>query len=113
MLPKRHRVDRKLFEHIWRQGTVGHTPHFIVKTLPATRGERVRVGVVVPKKLARQAVARAQLRRRVLGALTVLQREHALSGHSIFVLKNDLKTVSFSEIQQEIKGFLERQQFIQ
>lgn len=54
---------KEFFSAVQKHGTVVHTDHFSIKSLPATGAGEVRV--VVSKKVASSAAARNLLKRRV------------------------------------------------
>lgn len=62
MLPKKNRLTRAVFNDFRSLGQEKHSSHFGLRVGP---GNEVRVGVSVSKKVAKSAVARNTLRRRV------------------------------------------------
>lgn len=67
MLGKSERLSRTVFSTYFRSGTRFQSPHLTVIYTPAPAPKGA---VVVPKKVARSAVARNQIRRRLSHTLT-------------------------------------------
>lgn len=72
------------------------TTHFSCRILP---GESVVAAVIVPKAVAKKAVVRNRLRRKVKGAFQALERQGA-KGQVALVVKKPF-ALSFEELKRE------------
>jgi ribonuclease P protein component len=70
MLPKKKRLTRALFKPLLSARALTHSLHFWLKASPA---EAFRLGVSVSKKVAKSAVVRNRVRRRVYSAVEKLE----------------------------------------
>ena len=116
MLSKQRRLPRKLFPTDLRQGQVVHTHHFSLRVVRAntvpevrpleTRGRtsgKARVSVVVSKKVAKSAVDRHLVKRRVYEAVATFEKTTPLpAGAYVFFAKKDAHARSFKEINEEV-----------
>ncbi len=64
MLPKKNRVDKKLFEFILQKGKFINSPNLSFKFLKDKTLTTPRISFVVPKSVTKSAVKRNLLRRR-------------------------------------------------
>ena len=67
MLPRTHRAGKEYFAKAKSPGRRFSTPHFSTLTTPS--GKEKKFSVVISGKVARSAVARNKLRRRVYGVI--------------------------------------------
>lgn len=97
MFKKNERLNRSEFTHFFAVGTKKHTKHLTFITSPATS---LKVSVVVGKKVAKSAVKRNTLKRRVYAALrrTIGQQQEVV----IVVVKPSLATLSRKTAEMEI-----------
>ncbi len=93
MLPKNTRFDRTSFARTLRAGRRIHTP--LLSLVHVTTPD-FRVAAVVSKKVAKRAVVRNQLRRRLYVAITRLAPPH---GHYILIAKPGATELSYTELE--------------
>lgn len=109
MLPKKQRIERPFFDLLLKKGRSTHTSLFSVSVLSAeTLKQHSKFGVVVSKKVAKQAVTRNKLRRR---AYAVFSKEHGNIKKGFLValfFKKPAAELSFSETASEIKKLLHK-----
>ncbi len=100
MLPRRQRLSRAGFEGA-RAYTRKTTPHFVVSF--SSTPHPAQAGVVVSKAVARRAVDRHRLRRRVYSAL----HPFVAQGISVLVLaKKGSLSLPYEALVQELVGVL-------
>ena len=99
MLPRRLRLARRAFP---LKGARDGSPHFSLLSGPSGAGG---ASAVVSKKVARRAVARNLLRRRMLSVL----RPYALPGRYLVVYaRGGSAELSYAELSAELSGLLAR-----
>lgn len=107
MLSKNCRVGRKVFPLVLKGGKRMSLPLFSVAIFDEKTAEPARFSVVVSKRIARTAVMRNKMKRRVYGAI---QKELINKGCPkgkiiVFFAKNNLVAAKPAEIAQEIQSF--------
>lgn len=73
MLKKGARLRRELFKNLLDSRRFFHTEHFLLRSADSPSGPRI--GVSVPKKVAKQAVLRNRTRRRAYAAVEDLVKD--------------------------------------
>jgi len=86
MLKKKERLKRADFSHFFSLGKRIHTPYFTIVFVPYTTSHG---SVVVSKKIARKAVDRNTLRRRIYDILRRELRADAPKGVYILLVKKE------------------------
>jgi ribonuclease P protein component len=106
MLPRTRRISTKLFKELWQKsGRPTRSPHFILRAIPSL-GSVSRFAVVVPKRIAKSAVVRNRMRRRVYAALHPVLVGHDPQIFGVIVLAADIQGVSLTEMTVEIQSLL-------
>lgn len=101
MVPRSARLTRRAFEYAFRRGKRTHTAFFqLIYTPTPSRG--YQVSAVVPKKVAKTAVVRNRLRRRIYHIARKTLEEQGYTGSYIFITKPDIRTVSQKELGDSI-----------
>ena len=115
MLPKQNRLRSSDFKKL-RGASVFHSPHFfirIVRSVEAGKGRQLtahslgRAAAVVSTAVAKKAVERNLLRRRIYAIL----RTHPallLNGITIIQAKKGAAALSFKEVQSELSALFAR-----
>jgi ribonuclease P protein component len=103
MLPSSKRLSVALFKEVMDKGKHMHSPLFALRAIK-TEGLS-RFSVSVPKKVAKTAVLRNKLRRRMYSALTPLFSEIKEGIHGVFIVKEALRKATFEEISLELRQF--------
>lgn len=104
MLKRTERIKRHDFGRV-AAGRVVHTPLFTLKLLPVvpTDTGSGQFSVVVSKKVAKTAVARNSLRRKVYAAI---QDSNPNSTHGILYMKPESMSASYEYLQAAIRQVL-------
>lgn len=104
MLKKKQRLSRSEFANLLKKGRRVHDTHFSLIFTPSTE---TKCGLVVSKKVAKQAVARNLIRRRVYAIfgenLTVLANKHVA-----LLTKPSIKTLSYEELSKQIEDTIRK-----
>ncbi len=99
MLKKQSRLSRLAFNGVFRAPKRSHSPHFQLLYVPE---ETLTASVVVSKKIAKTAVSRNTLRRRVYNLLRNASKEQSLRGGYIVIAKQGASDIPFRELKAEI-----------
>ncbi len=99
MLPRTQRIPTQLFKEIVQKGSAFHAPLFSIRVKKAQN--KSRFGVSIPKKVAKTAVLRNNIRRRVYSVLQTIQpnEPHFI----VFVVKAGIEKIKQAELKQEIE----------
>jgi ribonuclease P protein component len=102
MLKKRERLSRREVEHVLNKGKRVRGTLFSVSSIQA---QHMKCAVVVSKRVAKQAVLRNKIRRRVYATLGVL---HDVIGtrHIVVFCNPATPQAHISDIQKELKQLL-------
>ena len=103
MLKRTQRVPSGLFSHVARKGVTKHSDNFSVRLVTS---DTPRAAVVVSKKVAKGAVERNQVRRRVYAVLGELLDEVKRDAYIVIIAKKGLELATFEEIREEMKEVL-------
>lgn len=99
MLPKKERLSRVEFNRFFSAGKRCHFPLFqIIYTTHNT----LHVSVVISKKIAKSAVVRNKIRRRIYDIVRNYRSEEKTSGVFIFMVKLPVVTTSYSRLKEEV-----------
>ncbi len=107
MLPKLHRLSKQDFAILLKTGRRVHGAHISYVYCPAPEGKPFACGVVVSKKVAKSAVARNLLTRRIyniLGAHAV----QCAGKYSAIMTRSGTAELSFEELEKETVDVLKR-----
>lgn len=100
MFSNKQRLSRTAFLHALKKGTRSSHPYFRLIYLP---NEERAVSVVISKKVARNAVSRNRIRRRILHALRAIDVFSKLEGHIIIMVNSPIRGCSFNDIETALK----------
>lgn len=102
MLKKKQRLSRSEFTNLLKRGKRLHGDHFSLLYTPA---EETKCGLVVSKKIAKKAVERNKLRRKIYAVfgenLTVLPHLHC-----VLLTRPAITTLSHEELKREIETLI-------
>ena len=101
MLSQKQRLVRASFGEVFSKGSLVHTSHFLIRTLPSP-DTACHGAVVVPKRVLKQAIDRHRLKRRVYAVLEKGFAEALQPIDIVVVAKRGAGTLSFSDIQNEL-----------
>lgn len=103
MLPRKHRVGKQYFPQAHHQGRSFFSDLFTLKILPAKDvGAPARFSVVVSAKVAKQAVVRNKIKRRVYGAIRASGGLLQQGTTSIFYIKKGATGASYAQVAGEV-----------
>lgn len=102
MFPQEHRLGRTAFAQVYKRGRRTHTAGL---TLIWRAAPFYKAAVVVGKKVAKNAVERNRLRRRLYA---VLREANLQSGHIIVIAKPPLRAYSYARMGAELTAGLGR-----
>lgn len=103
MLPSSQRLTIHLFKSAIEKGKIFHSSLFTARLVKVEGISRF--GVSVSKKIAKSAVERNKIRRRVYSALRELYPRISPSVHGVFIMKAPVLTSSFDEIKRGAEDF--------
>jgi len=109
MLRSRDRLRSKEVEEVFKKGHRIVAPFFSFIFL--TSIDRMAFAVTVTKKVAKNAVDRNKIRRRVYEALSKIKNYQAIV-HAVFLPKKEARNISFDVLEKEIKNILIRANII-
>ena len=105
MLPKKERLTKKEFNRFFSMGRRLRTPLFQVVYAPYPT---LHVSVGIPKKIARHAVTRNKIRRRVYEIVRVYHKEHRLAGVYIYLCTQNIATMKHHTVRDAIIEIIQK-----
>jgi len=105
MLPKKKRITKALFQTIMKNGKVIHSPLFLFRYI---KHSTPAYAFVVPKTVAKGAVARNSLRRKGYGGLRAFPLK-PIAG--VFFYKKHSGVASHSQLAENITQILSKISF--
>ena len=109
MLPRTQRLTRAEFLATKHKKKLFHSPVFLVSV---TYSETLKGAVVVSKKVARGAVERNRIRRRMYAVLQDVLKMAQNNAHIVIVAKKGIETTSFDELHNELTHTLTEAQIL-
>ena len=103
MLSKKNRLTSREFKTFFSEGKKHHTPLFTVVYVPY---DTFHTSVVVPKKVAKRAVDRNKMRRRVYGAVQQSTTQKNTTGVFIFLMKKEAFEVEYAVLKEAVSKLL-------
>ena len=100
MLPKKERLSRQEFNRFFSVGEKIHTPSLHIVYAPHAS---FHASVVVSKKVAKLAVRRNKIRRRIYDIVRRYQREKHTTGVFIFLTKSGIEKKTYPSIKEEVQ----------
>jgi ribonuclease P protein component len=101
MLSKRNRLGTKQFDEIMEKGRIIHSPFFLLRVFKTEK--RTGVAAVAPKKVAKTAVSRNKLRRKIYSAARPLYKTLQAGVNLIIIAKPAVLEASQQEIVSDIE----------
>lgn len=111
MLKSSNRIKQKEFQVFFKSGKSIHAPLFTLVYGVQTQKTLIlqpKCSVVVPKTVAKKAVDRNKIRRRVYGILRKNQKTLKNKGFYIFLTKKPIITASFVDITEACLGAISK-----
>lgn len=95
--------------YLFRNGTTARNGRVLVRAVPNKRRETSRVAVIVGKKVAKSAVVRNRIRRRVFEVVrtnwaSILPQ----TDFAVTILSADIAMLPFPEVEKAVLGVLRR-----
>lgn len=109
MLPKNKRISKDSFKSILLKGIPYHATNFTLRTLPS---EKEGFAVLVSKKVAKSAVDRNRIRRRVYSLLRDVLPNIKIVSKNIISAKSGAKDLTFERQKEEIVGLFKKARLI-
>lgn len=98
MLPKSKRLSTEVFQGIIEKGQSIHSPFLILRKSPVAGHSHFSVSV--PKKVAKQAVARNKMRRQIY---SIIEKMSVKEGQNVIIItKVGSEKLSFSQLSDEL-----------
>jgi len=112
MLAKKHRINKKIFEEIFRKGKIFSTEYLYVKTLPVSEKHSI-FAFVVSSKVVKKAVERNKIKRRARHIVKkILPRVKNGLGIIIF-FKKKIGGMTFADIEKEIMAVFKKAKILE
>lgn len=106
MLPRLHRLTKKKdFDATYQQGKAVGGKLFLIRFKPNQEG-RIRVGIVISKKVAKKAVTRNKLKRRIREIVRSVILKSKESVDLVIIVKKAAASASYLELESEWKNIL-------
>jgi len=111
MLPKPNRLKKqKEFEYIFKNGKTIKGKYFFIRIVPSSQ-DYCRIGFIVSKKVAKSAVLRNKIKRRLRAAAREF-RNILGSYDIIFIAYPNIKTASYQEIKKDLESIIAKNQYL-
>jgi len=108
VLPKKHRLKKKNdFARVTRGGRTAAIQYLVLRFM-ANQREESRVGFVCGKKVAKRAVARNRIKRRLMEIVRALLPSIRPGFDLIFLTRPGIADLEFEEIKMAVEGLLKR-----
>jgi ribonuclease P protein component len=104
MLKKKERLTREDFNRFFSMGRRTHSPALQVIFSSHTQ---LHVSVVVSKKIAKRAVKRNRIRRRIYDIVRNYSREREMQGVFIFLVKQPILEMEYGEIRNQVRTHMD------
>lgn len=108
MLPRPHRLTKKKdFDLTYQQGKAVGGRLFLIRFKSNQEG-RIRVGIVISKKVAKKAVTRNKLKRRIREIVRSVALERKENVDLVIIAKKAATNASYLELESEWKNILSK-----
>lgn len=107
MLPKIHRIDKKLFKEIFSSGRSFHSGVIFLK-ISRIQEENIRFAFVVPAKTEKKAVARNKLKRRARYIAAKLLPSFKKNIAVMVFFKKGSEKLNFAELEKEMTAIFKK-----
>jgi ribonuclease P protein component len=101
MLPKKHRINRKLFEEVAKKGKSFSSKYLSLKIAPVSENQS-RFAFVVSSKVAKKAVDRNKIKRRARNIVQKNLGKIKRQINAIIFFKQGAEKLAFAELEKEI-----------
>ena len=105
MLAKKNRLTTKKFQEVFKKGEVIHTPLFMGRKMFSV-DKNSHFAVVVSKKIARRAVDRNKMRRRVYAEIENILPNISPPIQMIIFLKKEVANLTKKDFRKQLQKYL-------
>ena len=102
MLPNSQRLSTKQFEEVLKKGRVVHNPLFWLRILVVQ--DKTRVSVICPQRVAKSAVKRNEIRRKIYNKVSSFVNELPTDLHCILSPKDNINKIEDRQLDQSIRN---------
>lgn len=110
MLPKSKRLPTSEFKEVIEKGQSFHSPFLILRAFSGKKESRFSISV--PKKVAKEAVARNKMRRQAYSAIRPLEKRMEKGFNAVLIMKPDAHKLSFADLSVEIEKIFVKSGFL-
>lgn len=107
MLPRKHRITKKLFEDVLIRGKTWNSDYVYVKIAPVFTNHSIFT-CVVSSKVSKKAVERNKLKRRARYIIRKVMAEIKKSQGIIVFFRKGSEKLNFQELEREIIGIFKK-----
>lgn len=110
MLPKKNKLNRSIFNEVFKKGVFKNTPFFNVKIInyKETPNNIGLFSIIISKKVVKKATKRNLIKRRFYNI--IFQNKDLIQNTKnkvyLFFLKEDISFVNFDNLSKKITSFL-------
>lgn len=108
MLPKKDRINKKLFDEIFKNGKTYHSDSLYVKISKLQPEEESKFAFVTPAKFFKKAYERNKLRRQGYSVIKYNLKDIKKGFAIIFFLKKEIKDINFEKYKTEVENILNK-----
>ncbi|MDD5068160.1 MAG: ribonuclease P protein component [Candidatus Pacebacteria bacterium] len=101
-----------MFADVLKRGMWYHSPHLTLRVLAVSLQIKSRFAVSVSKKVAKRAVARNLLKRRLLSIIQEVLKETRPDSNGIFFYKSGGAELTFSALKEEALSLLKKSRIL-
>ncbi|MDD4989174.1 MAG: ribonuclease P protein component [Candidatus Pacebacteria bacterium] len=112
MLTRKRRISRVLFPEIIKKGMWYHSPHLTLRVLSSLSQKQSHFAVSVSKKVAKKAVQRNLLKRRLISVVEMVLKKTDSRSNGIFFFKKGGGEISFDVLKNECLFLLEKSKIV-
>lgn len=107
MLPKKQKVDKKLFDEVFKNGRNYHSDFLFLKMSALEKqSDKSRFAVVIPKKISKKATERNLIKRKIFASLRENKGKIKTGFAVIIFVKKGIENLEYAEIKEEIYKIL-------
>ncbi len=112
MLPKKNRLDKKLFDETFKDSKTYHANSLYLKVSKSEEAGDSKFAFVVPVKVSKKAVGRNKLRRQGYNAVNKHIDKIEKGFVAIFFLKKEILETNFDDYEKEVVSLLKKSRLL-
>jgi ribonuclease P protein component len=101
MLKKSSRLTKRQFDEIMKKGRVAHSSLFLMRFTDNNKDKRI--SAVAPLKVAKKAVERIRIRRKIYNALESVLKSVSAGTHAALFAKKDISLEDNESLASDIR----------